>query len=145
MPRTHCASGHSLTGDNVVHHRGRRRCRVCYRAAQARAYAARRTRQRGTGTEGLTQTAIETMDMNQLASRINHLTDAIIPELKALLDKSTMFATRAERKADRLHKRMLLGQKAYDEAQELYQRASEAYERRRQQFMREHPDEDVPF
>jgi len=145
MTRTHCASGHALIADNIVHHRGRRRCRLCHKAAQERAYKARKLRQRGVGSEELTQTAIETMDFGRLAARIDQLTETLIPELKVILDKSTMFATRAERKADRLHKRMLQDEARYDEAVQLSQRATEAYERRRLQFMKEHPDEEAPF
>jgi hypothetical protein len=43
--RTHCARGHPLSGDNLIlkkpGERGRRRCRACFEAAQARATAKR--------------------------------------------------------------------------------------------------------
>lgn len=43
--RTHCAYGHALEGDNVIHTRfGTRRCRTCYRAYYAD-YSRKRRRQ----------------------------------------------------------------------------------------------------
>lgn len=122
-------AGHSITGDNVLYHGKRRRCRICHSTAQSRAHKARKTRKLGLG-EGLSQTAFETMSLNDLASKTNYLLEVIIPERRGFLEKSQLFTLRAERKADRLHKRMLQDQANYDKAMELYKQASETYDRR---------------
>lgn len=43
--KTHCPEGHPLSGDNLIHLKnGRRRCRTCHAATQARYKARKQTR-----------------------------------------------------------------------------------------------------
>jgi hypothetical protein len=147
----HCRKGHALIDENLLHHRGRRRCKICYAESRARAYRRRRARQQA--IEPVLGAALETMDLNEFAALIKRLEEAVAA-WKHTFEKSELRLNRVERRVGLLHKRMVEDKNAFDKSVEQLFEARKIYEARQAAIIQEalaefkpppSDSDDVPF